>query len=123
MRYAMIWPLIVTARGEPALVEDEDEDNAEAGDENLSRSERKRRAEALQKLGVRLTTLRPGRLQKLELPSELLDAIVEVRRLRSRAALARQRQFIGRLMRELDPAVVERAMAEVTDPHNGKMTR
>jgi ribosome-associated protein len=121
MRCAMIWPLIVAARGGAAL--DEDEDNAEGGDENISRSERKRRAEALQKLGVRLTTLRPARLEKLQLPPELLEALMEARRLRSRAALARQRQFIGRLMRGLDPEVLERAQSEVTDTHDAKMPR
>ena len=101
----------------------EDEDNAEDGSENISRSERKRRAEALQKLGVRLTTLRPARLEKLQLPSELLEALLEARQLRSRAALARQRQFIGRLMREVEPEVLERAQAEVANTHDAKMPR
>jgi hypothetical protein len=49
---------IVAVRGVAPL--DEDEDIAEEGSEPLSRSERKRRAEALQKLGVRLTRLRAG---------------------------------------------------------------
>src|ERR1700677_2529142 len=66
MRYAMIWLLIVAVRGWQPL--DQDEDSPEAGSENLSRSERKRRAEALQKLGVRLTGLRPARLESLQLP-------------------------------------------------------
>ncbi|HWW21950.1 MAG TPA: ribosome biogenesis factor YjgA [Steroidobacteraceae bacterium] len=101
----------------------EDEDNTEDGDVYISRSQRKRRAEALQRLGVRLTTLRPGRLQKLQLPPELLDALMQARQLRSRAALARQRQFIGRLMRGLDPAALERAQAEVADTHDAKMPR
>jgi ribosome-associated protein len=101
----------------------EDEDSADDGSEYLSRSERKRRAEALQKLGVRLTALRPGRLQKLQLPHHLLEALMEARQLRSRAALARQRQFIGRLMRELDPEALERAQAEVADNPDAKMPR
>jgi ribosome-associated protein len=102
---------------------DEDEDSAEEGSENISRSERKRRAEALQKLGVQLTQLRPARLQTLQLPPELLDAVLEARQLRSRAALARQRQYIGRLMRDIDAEVVARAEAEVTDPAFAKMPR
>src|SRR5579863_6506630 len=69
-----------------------------------SRSARKRQATALQELGVRLTALRPARLAELGLPEELLVAVLEAQRLRSRAALARQRQYIGRLMRALDPA-------------------
>jgi ribosome-associated protein len=89
----------------------------------VSRSERKRRAEALQRLGVWLTTLRAGQLQTLQLPTELLDAVIEAKQLRSRAALARQRQYIGRLMRELDPEVLARAQAQVANSHDAKMRR
>jgi ribosome-associated protein len=103
-------------------VADEGEDDGE-GSGLLSRSERKRRAEALQRLGVHLTQLRPAQLLPLQLPLELLEAIAHARQLRSRAALARQRQYLGRLMRELDPLVVDRVLAGVTDPRNGKMRR
>jgi ribosome-associated protein len=101
---------------------DEDEDKPQ--DESArrpSRSARKRHAEALQKLGVRLTQLRTPLLQKLQLPAELLEAIFEAQRLRSRAALARQRQYIGRLMREVDPEVLDRALAQFEDTHDAKM--
>jgi ribosome-associated protein len=101
---------------------DEKEDGTEES-AYLSRSERKRRAEALQRLGVRLTTLRAGQLQTLQLPTELLDAVMQAKQLRSRAALARQRQYIGRLMRELDPEVLARAQAQVTDSRDAKMPR
>ena len=76
-----------------------------------SRSARKREAEALQKLGVRLMELRAAELAALELPEELLGAIVELRRLKSRSAQARQRQYVGRLMRDVDPLPIERALA------------
>jgi ribosome-associated protein len=75
-----------------------------------SRSARKREAEYLQKLGVRLLGLRPAELAALELPETLLDALAEARRLASRSALARQRQYIGRLMRDVDPAPLEAAL-------------
>lgn len=80
-------------------------------DERLSRSARKRAAESLQKLGVRLVGLRAAELQALALPEELLAAIHEARRLRARPAIARQHQYIGRLMREVDPEPIERALA------------
>ncbi len=101
----------------------EDDESVQDGDEFISRSERKRRAEALQKLGVRLTELRPAQLAALALPPELVAAIEEARRLRSRAALARQRQYIGRLMRELEPDVATRVLNAVTNPHDAKMPR
>lgn len=102
---------------------DQDEEHAEEGTGRPSRSARKRAAEALQKLGVRLTLLRAAQLQALQLPPELLDAVVEAQRLRSRAALARQRQYIGRLMRELDAEVLDRALAQLADSHDAKMLR
>ena len=101
----------------------EHDESVQDGDEFISRSERKRRAEALQKLGVRLTELRPAQLAALALPPELVAAIEEARRLRSRAALARQRQYIGRLMRELEPDVATRVLNAVTNPHDAKMPR
>ena len=72
---------------------------------------RKREAEALQKLGVRLIAVEPPQLRALLLPEALLEAILEAQRLRSRTALARQRQYIGRLMRDIDPDPIERALA------------
>lgn len=79
-----------------------------------SRSARKRGAEAMQKLGERLIALKPVQLQRFGLPPELLDALLEAQRLRSRAALARQRQYIGRLMRAIDPLPIEQLLAEYT---------
>jgi ribosome-associated protein len=79
-----------------------------------SRSARKRNAEAMQKLGERLIALKPVQLQRFALPAELLEALLEAQRLRSRAALARQRQYIGRLMRGIDPLPIEQLLAQYT---------
>jgi len=77
-----------------------------------SRSARKRTAEALQRLGERLLALKPQQLQRGSLPPPLLEALLEAQRLRSRSAAARARQYIGRLMREVDIAPIERLLAE-----------
>jgi len=79
--------------------------------ERPSRSARKRNAEALQRLGERLLALKPQQLQRFDLPPHLLEAILETQRLRSRSASARARQYIGRLMRDIEPAPIERALA------------
>jgi ribosome-associated protein len=79
--------------------------------ERPSRSSRKRAALAAQKLGEALLQLKPVELDALGLPEELRAALAEARRLTSRAALARQRQYIGRLMRDVDPEPLERALA------------
>ena len=95
--------------------------------ERPSRSARKRQAEALQKLGVGLTRMRPAKLrelqQHLQLPEALFEAILEVHRLRSGPALARQRQYIGRLMRAVDPLPIERALTEFSRSGDAKMRR
>jgi len=74
-----------------------------------SKSARKREAHALQSLGERLIRLRDAELATLDLPEPLVDAILEARRIKSRAAGARQRQYIGRLMRDIDPAPLQAA--------------
>jgi ribosome-associated protein len=92
--------------------DDDDEEAVELDrDERPSRSARKREAEALQKLGVRLCLLRDAELAALNLPAELLSAIQDVRRLGHTPALARARQYIGKLMRQIDTAPIERALA------------
>jgi ribosome-associated protein len=91
---------------------DNERDNEEQQDqERPSRSARKRNAEALQRLGERLLGLKPQQLQRFDLPPPLLEALLETQRLRSRSASARARQYIGRLMRDIDPAPIERALA------------
>lgn len=75
-----------------------------------SRSSRKRTAEAAQKLGVRLVGLRAGQLAALDLPEELRAAIAEAKRLTSNSAIGRQNQYIGRLMRAIDPEPILRIL-------------
>ncbi len=51
---------------------------------------------------------------------DLRDAIAEARRLTSRGALARQHQFIGKLMRDIDMEALEAALAAQTDAQNAR---
>lgn len=76
-----------------------------------SKSARKRAAHDAQDLGEALLALRDGELAALKLPEELLAALTEARRISSRAGLARQRQYIGKLMRGLDPEPIRAALA------------
>ena len=77
-------------------------DDDDGGAERPSKSARKRAAHAAQDLGVALLRLPEAELVALALPEALLEAIRAARRINSRAAGARQRQYIGKLMRELD---------------------
>ena len=76
-----------------------------------SKSERKRAAHAAQDLGEALISLRDRELEALELPATLLEAVRAARSIRSRAGAARQRQYIGKLMRRIDPEPIRRALA------------
>jgi len=67
-----------------------------------SKSARKRAAHAAQDLGEELIRLRDSELAALELPERLVEAVREARRIKSRGGGARQRQYIGKLMREID---------------------
>jgi ribosome-associated protein len=87
----------------------DDEDSQEFWD-RPSKSARKREATAAQKLGQRLIDLKESDLQALGLPERLLDAILLAKRITSRGGLARQRQYIGKLMRDVDPAPIEAAL-------------
>jgi len=84
------------------------QDNAPTADAQTkpSKSQRKRDAHALQALGVQLVALPPARLARLALPDALYEAVVAAQGMRSHGARARQMQYIGKLMRQLDPAVL-----------------
>ena len=88
-----------------------------------SKGMRKRAAHAAQALGERLVTLREADLVALELPENLLEAIRLARRITARGGLARQRQYIGKLMRDIDPAPIEAALAARDAPGAGESAR
>jgi ribosome-associated protein len=87
---------------------DEIEDD---GYEGPSKSERKRNAHDAQKLGEQLIEQKNLDLASLGLPEPLLDAILEARRITSRAGLVRQRQYVGKLMRSVDLEPIRAALA------------
>jgi ribosome-associated protein len=77
-----------------------------------SKSARKRAAASLQDLGVELASLPDQDLEALALPETLATAIKDLRRLPSHGAQVRQRQYIGKLMRKIDPEPLRRQLAE-----------
>ncbi|MBL8401993.1 ribosome biogenesis factor YjgA [Accumulibacter sp.] len=79
-----------------------------------SKTQRKRAMEELQSLGEELVELATDRLNKIALPDDLLVAVRETRRMsRHDDARRRQLQYIGRLMRDVDPAPIRHALAAV----------
>jgi ribosome-associated protein len=88
----------------------QDDDQDREFSERPSKSARKREAAAAQDLGTRLIALKESDLVALALPEPLHDAILLAKRITARGGLARQRQYIGKLMRDMDPAPIEAAL-------------
>ena len=76
-----------------------------------SKTRRKHEMHALQALGVELVALDPARLATLGLPERLVDAIALARTLHRHEARRRQLQFVGRLMRDVDPEPIRAALS------------
>ena len=75
-----------------------------------SKSVLKREAHRAQALGKELIALKDAELRALQLPEPLYEAIVAARSISSRGGGARQRQYIGKLMREIDLTQVREAL-------------
>ena len=81
--------------------------------EFASRTKKKQHVEELQKLGVALVDLPLAQLDALALPDALLKAVLEAQRITSHGALRRQMQYIGKIMRKVDPEPVRAALATI----------
>ena len=79
-----------------------------------SKSQRKRDAHALQALGVQLVSLSAAQLARLDLPETLHEAVGAAQRMRAHGARTRQMQYIGKLMRQLEPTTLSRIRAVLT---------
>ncbi len=75
-----------------------------------SKSQLKREVNALQDLGAAIVKLGAKDLSKIPLPDNIANAIHEARRLNSHSALRRQMQYIGKLMRDVDPKPIQQAL-------------
>ncbi|HTY02338.1 MAG TPA: ribosome biogenesis factor YjgA [Rhodocyclaceae bacterium] len=82
-------------------------------DERPSKSQAKRDMDALQALGARLVAISAERLAKIDMPDDLRDAVRDAQRFTKHEARRRQLQYIGRLMRGLDPAPIQAAIDEI----------
>jgi ribosome-associated protein len=89
------------------------------GTDDASKTDLKRESAELQKLGEDLLALRSGLFDKLPLGEKLVDAIVEARRITNFEGKRRQMQFIGKLMRGLDPGVLDAVRAALDEQHSG----
>jgi ribosome-associated protein len=98
--------------------ETENHVSEETEEQRRSKSDRKREAASLQELGVKLSALPDQEIKALDLPESLFVALRDLRRLPSHGAQVRQRQYIGKLMRQIDPEPVLAKLAERKRSHD-----
>jgi ribosome-associated protein len=96
-------------------------ETGETEEQRLSKSARKREAATLQELGVQLSALPDQEIKALGLPDSLFTALRDLRRLPSHGAQVRQRQYIGKLMRTIDPEPVLAKLAERKQRHDSEI--
>lgn len=72
-----------------------------------SKSQQKREVEALQALGETLVKLPDAQFKRIDLPDDLRAAVAACRKITQNGALRRQKQYIGKLMRSVDPAPIQ----------------
>ncbi len=95
-------------------------------DENsitISKSQKKRDMLALQDLGEELVKLSVESIKKLDLPEQLLTAVLDAKRIPTskHGGFKRQMQYIGKVMRNVEAAPIAEKLSEMKAP-NKKQT-
>jgi len=87
------------------------DDNSQ--EEWISKSQKKRDCDALQRISDKLLKLKPDELALIDLPADLKDALNEAHRIHSNSALKRQRQYLGKIIRSCDSEKIEKQLNTV----------
>lgn len=86
----------------------------------ISKTKLKAEADAQQELGVRLSELPKDKLLKLDLPEAVLTAVLDSKKITANGAIRRHRQYLGRLMREIDNAPILEQLARWDGKHTAE---
>ena len=81
-------------------------------DAKPSKSARKREYQALQVLGEQLMLLADDDLAAIRTDDYLIEQVRHAKRISAHGALRRQKQLIGKIMRDVDPEPIRAALAE-----------
>lgn len=81
--------------------------------DEISKSQRKRDADAVRGLGEQLAALGPGELATVPLADEVLSAIHELQRIKARGARKRQVGFLAKRLRQHDLEPIEAALEKI----------
>lgn len=89
------------------------------GSDEPSKTDLKRESAELQALGEDLLTLRADLMARLDLSDKLLEALDQARRITNFEGKRRQMQFIGKLMRQLEPEAIAAVRAALDEQRQG----
>lgn len=92
--------------------------NNSAEEEVISKSQRKRDADAAQLLGKNILSLSQGAQDSIDLPESLSNALNDARRIKKNSALKRQLQYIGKLMRQIDLEPIHEQYLKLTNHYD-----
>lgn len=91
--------------------------------DEISKTQKKRQADALKKLGLRLTQLSPALRGRFQLPAALEQAIESYQKTTSNGAKRRQSLYIGKLMRSCDSEKIMQIFASIEAEQQGHSAR
>jgi len=92
----------------------------------ISKTQRKHDCDVMQELGEKMITLNQEELSKINMDDELRRAIEEAQRMKSHGALKRQKQYIGKIIRNLEDETLEPQLNRILhkhDIHNAEFKR
>jgi ribosome-associated protein len=84
-----------------------------------SRTELKKESTELQKVGEALLTLRADLFERLDLPEGLVNALDELKRITNFEGRRRQLQYVGKLMRQLEPETLQAVRDALEEQRSG----
>ena len=100
----------------------EPEETSEA-QEPPSKSQRKRNAHELQDLAEALLELPQAELARIPVPERLLEALDDTRPIRKHEALRRRKQYLGKVMRNIDPEPIRNALEQLKQQARAETAR
>ena len=83
-------------------------------DEIVSKTKRKKEMTELQSLGAKLVDLPESQIAELPMEDKLREAVLEAKRITAHEAKRRQMQYVGKLMRQVDPAPLRERLEAIT---------
>ena len=86
------------------------DENALDDEQIISKTTIKKEMAELQQLGTKIVALSDSQLKKVPLDEKLFDAVMSAKKITKHGGLKRQHQYIGKLLRHIDPEPIRAAI-------------